>query len=117
MVGLVLVSHSRPLAEAVGNLVRRAVNADVPLTCSGGVGDDSGGAGHRCDRNPGSDQPRLFRRRGACPYGHGKRHPERRDGERIVESRATGKGASYFRASCGRRDRRSRPGAAGRFSR
>jgi multiphosphoryl transfer protein len=40
MVGLVLVSHSRPLAEAVGNLVRRAVNADVPLTCSGGVGDD-----------------------------------------------------------------------------
>jgi phosphoenolpyruvate-protein phosphotransferase/dihydroxyacetone kinase phosphotransfer subunit len=40
MVGLVLVSHSRPLAEAVGNLVRRAVNADLQLVCSGGVGDD-----------------------------------------------------------------------------
>src|SRR5580700_3423712 len=40
MVGLVLVSHSRSLAEAVGNLVRRAVNADLRLTCSGGVGDD-----------------------------------------------------------------------------
>ena len=40
MVGLVLVSHSRSLAEAVGNLVRRAVNTDLRLTCSGGVGDD-----------------------------------------------------------------------------
>jgi phosphoenolpyruvate-protein phosphotransferase/dihydroxyacetone kinase phosphotransfer subunit len=40
MVGLVLVSHSRSLAEAVGNLVRRAVNADLQLACSGGVGED-----------------------------------------------------------------------------
>jgi multiphosphoryl transfer protein len=40
MVGLVLVSHSRSLAEAVGNLVRRAVNADLQLVCSGGVGED-----------------------------------------------------------------------------
>src|SRR3984957_208213 len=40
MVGLVLVSHSRPLAEAVGNLVRRAIHGDLQLTCSGGVGDD-----------------------------------------------------------------------------
>jgi multiphosphoryl transfer protein len=40
MVGLVLVSHSRPLAEAVGNLVRRAIHGDLHLTCSGGVGDD-----------------------------------------------------------------------------
>ena len=38
MVGLVLVSHSRPLAEAVCNLVRGAVNVDLPLTCSGGIG-------------------------------------------------------------------------------
>jgi multiphosphoryl transfer protein len=40
MVGLVLVSHSRPLAEAVGDLLRRVVSAELPLTCSGGVGDD-----------------------------------------------------------------------------
>src|SRR6201995_5662447 len=40
MVGLVLVSHSRPLAEAVGDLVRRAVNSDLQLSCCGGVGED-----------------------------------------------------------------------------
>ncbi len=39
MVGLVLVSHSRPLAEAVADLARRAVNSDLPLTFSGGVGE------------------------------------------------------------------------------
>src|SRR5271166_3547790 len=39
MVGLVLVSHSRPLAEAVANLARRAVNSDLKLTFSGGVGE------------------------------------------------------------------------------
>ncbi len=39
MVGLVLVSHSRPLAEAVAELVRLTVKAELPLTCSGGVGD------------------------------------------------------------------------------
>jgi multiphosphoryl transfer protein len=40
MVGLVLVSHSRPLAEAVGDLVRRAVNSDLQLSYCGGVGED-----------------------------------------------------------------------------
>src|SRR6202011_3613878 len=40
MVGLVLVSHSRPLAEAVGNLLRRLVDANLQLTCCGGVGND-----------------------------------------------------------------------------
>ena len=40
MVGLVLVSHSRPLAEAVADLMRRAVNSDLRLTFSGGVGED-----------------------------------------------------------------------------
>ncbi len=39
MVGLVLVSHSRPLAEAVADLARRAVNSDLRLTFSGGVGE------------------------------------------------------------------------------
>jgi phosphoenolpyruvate-protein phosphotransferase/dihydroxyacetone kinase phosphotransfer subunit len=39
MVGLVLVSHSRPLAEAVAELVRLTVKAELPMTCSGGVGD------------------------------------------------------------------------------
>jgi len=40
MVGLVLVSHSRPVAEAVADLVRRAINSDLPLSVSGGVGED-----------------------------------------------------------------------------
>src|SRR5215469_6408417 len=40
MVGLVLVSHSRPVAEAVANLVRRAINSDLRLSFSGGVGED-----------------------------------------------------------------------------
>ena len=40
MVGLVLVSHSRPVAEAVSNLVRKTVSGDLPLACSGGMGDD-----------------------------------------------------------------------------
>jgi len=40
MVGLVLVSHSRALAEAVADLLRRVVNPDLALTCSGGVGDN-----------------------------------------------------------------------------
>src|ERR1700737_3958812 len=39
MVGLVLVSHSRPLAEAVAELVRLTVKAELRVTCSGGVGD------------------------------------------------------------------------------
>jgi phosphoenolpyruvate-protein phosphotransferase/dihydroxyacetone kinase phosphotransfer subunit len=40
MVGLVLVSHSRPVAEAVADLVRRAINSDLRLSFSGGVGED-----------------------------------------------------------------------------
>ncbi|MBV9644452.1 MAG: phosphoenolpyruvate--protein phosphotransferase [Verrucomicrobia bacterium] len=40
MVGLVLVSHSRPLAEALGDLLRRLVDPNLRLTCCGGVGQD-----------------------------------------------------------------------------
>jgi phosphoenolpyruvate-protein phosphotransferase/dihydroxyacetone kinase phosphotransfer subunit len=40
MVGLVLVSHSRSLAEAVADLLRRVVSPDLRLACSGGVGDN-----------------------------------------------------------------------------
>ena len=41
MVGLVLVSHSRPLADAAGNLIRQTINSpDLKLSCSGGVGDN-----------------------------------------------------------------------------
>ncbi len=40
MVGLVLVSHSRPLAEATADLIRRTVNnPELRLTCSGGIGE------------------------------------------------------------------------------
>jgi multiphosphoryl transfer protein len=39
MVGLVLVSHSRPLAEAALDLIRRTVDPNLPMACSGGVGD------------------------------------------------------------------------------
>jgi phosphoenolpyruvate-protein phosphotransferase/dihydroxyacetone kinase phosphotransfer subunit len=40
MVGLVLVSHSRSLADAVADLLRRVVSPELRLACSGGVGDD-----------------------------------------------------------------------------
>ena len=39
MVGLVLVSHSRSLAEAAVDLIRRTVNANLAVSCSGGIGD------------------------------------------------------------------------------
>src|SRR5215469_1838507 len=39
MVGLVLVSHSRPLVEAAVDLIRRTVHADLSIACSGGIGD------------------------------------------------------------------------------
>jgi multiphosphoryl transfer protein len=40
MVGLVLVSHSRPVAESAADFVRRTVNSDLRLTFCGGVGED-----------------------------------------------------------------------------
>ena len=40
MVGLVLVSHSRRLAEAVVDLIKRTVAPDIPIAAAGGIGDD-----------------------------------------------------------------------------
>ena len=40
MVGLVLVSHSRSLAEATVELIRRTVQPNLSIACSGGVGDN-----------------------------------------------------------------------------
>ena len=40
MVGLLLVSHSRPLAEAAVELIRRTVDPNLSIACSGGVGDN-----------------------------------------------------------------------------
>src|ERR1700756_1282055 len=40
MVGLVLVSHSRRLAEAAVDLVKRTVASDISIAAAGGVGDD-----------------------------------------------------------------------------
>jgi multiphosphoryl transfer protein len=40
MVGLVLVSHSRALAEAVQRLVRSMTGPELPLAISGGAGED-----------------------------------------------------------------------------
>jgi phosphoenolpyruvate-protein phosphotransferase/dihydroxyacetone kinase phosphotransfer subunit len=40
MVGLVLVSHSRPLAEATVELIRRTVHPTLSIACSGGIGDN-----------------------------------------------------------------------------
>src|SRR5579864_4731313 len=40
MVGLVLVSHSRRLAEATVDLIKRTIGPDIPLVAAGGVGDD-----------------------------------------------------------------------------
>ncbi len=39
MVGLVLVSHSRPLAEALYELVRQVSQTDLPIAIAAGVGD------------------------------------------------------------------------------
>jgi phosphocarrier protein FPr len=40
MVGIVLVSHSRPLAEAVKQLVRALTGPELPLAIAAGAGDD-----------------------------------------------------------------------------
>jgi phosphoenolpyruvate-protein phosphotransferase/dihydroxyacetone kinase phosphotransfer subunit len=40
MVGLVIVSHSRALAEALVNLVRQVSSPDVPIAIAAGVGED-----------------------------------------------------------------------------
>jgi multiphosphoryl transfer protein len=40
MVGLVLVSHSRRLAEATVDLIKRTVGPDISTAAAGGVGDD-----------------------------------------------------------------------------
>ena len=39
MVGIVIVSHSRPLAQAVIDLVRQMAPADVPHTTGNGLAD------------------------------------------------------------------------------
>src|SRR5437016_3022493 len=39
MVGLVLVSHSRPLAEAAVDLIHRMVDPKLSIVCSGGIGE------------------------------------------------------------------------------
>jgi phosphoenolpyruvate-protein phosphotransferase/dihydroxyacetone kinase phosphotransfer subunit len=40
MVGLVLVSHSRRLAEAAVDLIKRTIGPDIAIAAAGGVGDD-----------------------------------------------------------------------------
>ncbi len=42
MVGLVIVSHSRALANALANLVKQVSSSDIPVAVSAGVGDDRG---------------------------------------------------------------------------
>ncbi len=39
MIGLLLVSHSRALAEAAVDLIRRTVSATLPIAAAGGVGE------------------------------------------------------------------------------
>src|SRR5438105_15884783 len=45
MVGIVLVSHSRPLAEAVMALVRSMAGSALPIAVAAGAGDDRTGFG------------------------------------------------------------------------
>src|SRR5512143_147191 len=40
MVGLVLVSHSRALANALAGLVRQVTSADVPVVVAAGIGEN-----------------------------------------------------------------------------
>ena len=42
MVGLVIVSHSRALAEALVGLIRQVASADLPIALAAGVGEDRG---------------------------------------------------------------------------
>src|SRR6202043_4088242 len=39
MIGLLLVSHSRALANAAVDLIRRTVSATIPIAAAGGVGE------------------------------------------------------------------------------
>ena len=47
MVGLVLVSHSRKLAEAVRDLVLQMTSPGFPIAVAGGVGDNFDELRHR----------------------------------------------------------------------
>ena len=40
MVGLVIVSHSRELANALTNLVKQVSSSDIPIAIAAGVGED-----------------------------------------------------------------------------
>ena len=40
MIGLVLVSHSRRLAEATVDLIKRTIGPDIPIVAAGGIGHD-----------------------------------------------------------------------------
>src|SRR5271169_5537656 len=40
MVGLVIVSHSRELANALANLVKQVSSSDIPIAIAAGIGDD-----------------------------------------------------------------------------
>jgi phosphoenolpyruvate-protein phosphotransferase/dihydroxyacetone kinase phosphotransfer subunit len=40
MLGLVLVSHSRRLAEATVDLIKRTIGPDIPIVAAGGIGHD-----------------------------------------------------------------------------
>ncbi len=40
MVGLVIVSHSRPLADALVGLLRQVTSCELPVAIAAGVGDD-----------------------------------------------------------------------------
>ena len=40
MVGLVIVSHSRALADALVGLVRQVTSGDLPIAVAAGIGED-----------------------------------------------------------------------------
>ena len=40
MIGLVIVSHSRPLAEGVVNLVKQVASPNAPIALAAGVGEN-----------------------------------------------------------------------------
>jgi phosphocarrier protein FPr len=40
MVGIVIVSHSRPLANALADLVRQVASPEVPIAVAAGVGEE-----------------------------------------------------------------------------
>ena len=99
VIGIVVVSHSRPLAEAAVALAREMVPEDAPLRMAVAAGAADGGVRHRRDRGGGGDREgrRARRRPGAARPGQCR--AQRRDGGRAAAARPRPPGPALGRAA------------------